>query len=243
MPASPASSSEVQRKRMRDSIAQGLDEVRQRMAAACERAGRGAEEVRLVAVSKTFPAQDIRQAIEAGQECFGESRLQEAQPKLEELSGHLDWHFIGRVQRNKVRKILPLFPTIHGIDSLKLAQHTDRVAGELGLKPGVFLQVNIGREESKGGFDPDEIESLAPTLAGFAHLSILGLMCIPPAGPDPEAARPWFVEMRELKEKVTPDFASEFTHLSMGMSGDYEVAIEEGATLVRVGSAIFGGRG
>ena len=227
---------------MAGSISQRLDEIRQRMASACERSGRDPQSVRLVAVSKTFPAEAVIEASEAGQDCFGESRLQEAQPKLEQLPAGFDWHFIGRVQRNKVRKILPLFGTVHGIDSMKLAEHTDRVAGEMGLRPKVFLQVNIGREESKGGFDPDEIETLAPTLAGLSHLTILGLMCIPPAGPDAESARPWFVAMRELKERLAPGFNGDFTHLSMGMSGDYEVAIEEGATLVRVGSAIFGGR-
>ncbi len=228
---------------MSGSISQSLSEVRHCMAAACERSGRSAESVRLIAVSKTFPAEAVLEAHEEGQDCFGESRLQEAQPKLEQLPEDLDWHFIGRVQRNKVRKILPLFATVHGIDSMKLAEHTDRVAGELGLRAKVFLQINIGREESKGGFDPDEIEAMASSLAGLGHLSIQGLMCIPPAGPDPESARQWFIRMRELKDCVADRFGDEFAHLSMGMSGDYEVAIEEGATMVRVGSAIFGGRG
>ena len=213
------------------------------MASACERARRDPSSVRLVAVSKTFPAEAVVEAIEADQSCFGESRLQEAQPKVEQLPDGLDWHFIGRVQRNKVRKILPLFPTIHGIDSMKLAEHTDRVAAELGLRVNVFLQINIGREESKGGFDPDEIQDQVEVLSGLSHLTIRGLMCIPPAGPDAESARGWFVRMRGLQERIADGFGDEFNELSMGMSGDYEVAIEEGATLVRVGSAIFGGRG
>ena len=227
---------------MSGSIAQSLMEVRQRIANACERSGRAADSVQLVAVSKTFPAEAVQAAHEAGQNCFGESRLQEAQPKVEQLPDNFDWHFIGRVQRNKVRKILPLFGTIHGIDSLKLAEHTDRIAGELGLRPGVFLQVNIGGEESKGGFDPDQIEGESEALVRLSHLRILGLMSIPPAGPDSESARPWFIQMRELKERLDPAMDADFTELSMGMSGDYEVAIEEGATMVRVGSAIFGGR-
>lgn len=224
------------------SIAKGLDEVLERMASACARVGRDPDSVRLVAVSKTFPAQAVFEAIESGQTCFGESRLQEAQPKIEKITKDVDWHFIGRVQRNKVRKILPLFGTIHGIDSMKLAEHTDRVAGELGLKPKVFLQVNIGREESKGGFDPDEIIEESSGLAGMEHLRVLGLMCIPPIGADAEAAREWFIRLRELQHQLAPRFGDDFTELSMGMSGDYEVAIEEGATMVRVGSAIFGSR-
>lgn len=225
-------------------IAERLDGVRERIALACERAGRQPDEVKLVAVSKTFPAQDILQAAESGQHSFGESRLQEAQPKLEELPAAMnyDWHFIGRVQRNKVRKLLPLFRTIHGIDSMKLAVHVDRVAEELGLKPQVFLQVNIGREDSKGGFDPDQMKDEAAKLSQLGSLRILGLMCIPPKVSDPEAARTWFVQMRELRQQLAPGFGPEFKQLSMGMSSDYEVAIEEGASVVRVGSAIFGGR-
>ncbi|MDX1680186.1 MAG: YggS family pyridoxal phosphate-dependent enzyme [Akkermansiaceae bacterium] len=226
---------------MENGIGQRLEEVRQRIAQACERSSRLPEDVRLVCVSKTFPAEDIQQAIDAGQLCFGESRLQEAQPKVEALQQGLDWHFIGRVQRNKVRKILPLFGTIHGIDSMKLAHYTDRIAGELGLRPKVFLQVNIGCEESKGGFDPAELPELVGKLAGLDHLEILGLMCIPPNEDDISAVRSWFVQMRQLRDSLAAP-GLELAQLSMGMSGDYEIAIEEGATQVRVGSGIFGSR-
>lgn len=224
------------------SIPHRLREVRQRMAAACNRAGRDEKSVKLVAVSKTFPAKDVMHAVQAGQACYGESRLQEAEPKLEALPKDLDWHFIGRVQRNKVRKILLLFGTIHGIDSIKLAHHTDRIAGELAIRPAVYLQVNIGGEESKGGFDVGQIQELAAELSQLGNLRILGLMCIPPVEQDQQAARGWFVRLRELQEKIAPEFGPEFDQLSMGMSSDYELAIEEGATVVRVGSAIFGGR-
>ncbi len=227
---------------MSNSIVQRLSEVRQRIVAACQRAGRDPDTVRLIAVSKTFPAEAVLQAIVAGHYRFGESRLQEAQAKLEQLPADLSWHFIGRVQRNKVRKILPLFGTIHGIDSLKLAEHTDRVAAEMGLRPKVFLQVNIGREGSKGGFDPEQIGCEVDALIALNQIDIQGLMCIPPIEPDEQAARKWFIRLRELQQVLTPHFGAGFSQLSMGMSGDYEVAIEEGATVVRVGSAIFGGR-
>lgn len=227
---------------MSNSIVQRLSEVRQRIVAACQRAGRDPDTVRLIAVSKTFPAEAVLQAIVAGHYRFGESRLQEAQAKLEQLPADLSWHFIGRVQRNKVRKILPLFGTIHGIDSLKLSEHTDRVAAEMGLRPKVFLQVNIGREGSKGGFDPEQIGCEVDALIALNQIDIQGLMCIPPIEPDEQAARKWFIRLRELQQVLTPHFGAGFSQLSMGMSGDYEVAIEEGATVVRVGSAIFGGR-
>jgi len=228
---------------MPGSIARQLAEVRERMREACVRSGRSPESVELIAVSKTFPATDVLEARQAGQVCFGESRLQEAEPKLAALPQGLDWHFIGRVQRNKVRRILQLFATVHGIDSAKLAHHTDRIAAELGLKPSVFLQVNIGREESKGGFDPEAIEGEMEALLSLGNLRIRGLMCIPPIEAAAEDSRPWFVALRNLRDRLTSRFGVGLEDLSMGMSGDYEVAIEEGATFVRVGSAIFGRRG
>lgn len=224
------------------SIPKQLEAVRNRLIQACERAGRDPKSVGLIAVSKTFPAAAIREAMEAGQSSFGESRLQEAEPKLAELPRELNWHFIGRVQRNKVRKILPLFGTIHGIDSAKLAHHMDRIAGELDLQPTGYLQVNLGGEQSKGGFAPDELEQHVEELFGLQHVRIRGLMCIPPFEEEQEAVRRWFVELRTLRDQLCSRIGIELPELSMGMSGDYEVAIEEGATQVRVGSAIFGGR-
>lgn len=223
-------------------IARNLREIHDRINAACLRAGRESSTVQLVAVSKTFPAALIKEAADAGQKVFGESRQQEAEPKIAVLPGSLDWHFIGRVQSNKVRKILPMFGTIHAIDSLKLARYTAGVAGDLGLFPKVFLQVNVGGEASKGGFGPDELEREIDDLLAVERLEIQGLMTIPPPGEDGGASRRWFVQLRELRDAMERKTGVRLPSLSMGMSGDYEVAIEEGATHVRVGSAIFGGR-
>ncbi len=223
-------------------IAENLLEVSGRVSAACMLAGREAGSVELVAVSKTFPVEAVRDAFEAGHFHFGESRIQEAEPKIAALPGSLHWHFIGRVQRNKVRKLLQNFEVIHAIDSLRLAAYTDEIARELGLFPKVFLQVNIGEEATKGGFSVDALRAEMETLLGLGRLEIMGLMCIPPVGPDAESARPWFAALRELRDSLEVDFQVKLPALSMGMSGDYEVAIEEGATHVRVGSAIFGKR-
>ncbi|MFN6017611.1 MAG: YggS family pyridoxal phosphate-dependent enzyme [Verrucomicrobiota bacterium] len=225
-----------------EGIATNLAEVRRRMEAACRRAGREPTDVELVAVSKTFPVSDIAEAVKAGQLVFGESRLQEAEPKIDALPASLTWHFIGGVQRNKVRKILQKFGVIHAIDSLRLAEYVNGIAGELGRAAEVFLQVNVGGEASKGGFELAVLREEIGKLCALEHLRIRGLMCIPPAGPDAESARRWFVSLRELRDELQTISGRQFPQLSMGMSGDYEVAIEEGATHVRVGSLIFGHR-
>ncbi|MBU6170477.1 MAG: YggS family pyridoxal phosphate-dependent enzyme [Verrucomicrobia bacterium] len=225
-----------------EGIATNFAEVRQRMEAACRRVGREPSDVELVAVSKTFPVSDIAEAVKAGQLVFGESRLQEAEPKIDALPASLCWHFIGSVQRNKVRKILQKFAVIHAIDSLRLAEYVNGIACELGNAAEVFLQVNVGGEASKGGFEAAVLRQEIGKLCALEHLRILGLMCIPPAGPDAESARRWFVSLRELRDELQTISGRQFSKLSMGMSGDYEVAIEEGATHVRVGSLIFGHR-
>ena len=225
-----------------DCIATNLAEVRQRMEAACRRVGRKPQSVVLIAVSKTFPVSDIAEAVKAGQQVFGESRLQEAEAKIDALPASLSWHFIGGVQRNKVRKILQKFGVIHAIDSLRLAEYVNGIAGELGHASEIFLQVNIGGEASKGGFEPEVLRQEIGKLGALEHLRIRGLMCIPPAGPDAESARRWFVSLRDLRDELEAISGRQFPQLSMGMSGDYEVAIEEGATHVRVGSLIFGHR-
>jgi pyridoxal phosphate enzyme (YggS family) len=212
------------------------------MEAACRRVGRKPQSVVLIAVSKTFPVSDIAEAVKAGQQVFGESRLQEAEAKIDALPASLSWHFIGGVQRNKVRKILQKFGVIHAIDSLRLAEYVNGIAGELGHASEIFLQVNIGGEASKGGFEPEVLRQEIGKLGAFEHLRIRGLMCIPPAGPDAESARRWFVSLRDLRDELEAISGRQFPQLSMGMSGDYEVAIEEGATHVRVGSLIFGHR-
>lgn len=223
-------------------VAENLLAVRRRIQATCLRVGRDPSEVQLIAVSKTFPVDSVRDAMEAGQVEFGESRLQEAEPKIECLPGSLKWHFIGRVQRNKVRKLLPHFGWIHGVDSVKLAEYTNEVARELGLFPKVFLQVNVGGEASKGGFEVDALCAEFDAILSLDRLEVMGLMCIPPPGPDEASSRPWFVRLRELRDTLETDFGVMLPALSMGMSDDFEVAIEEGATHVRVGSAIFGKR-
>ncbi len=223
-------------------ISDSLSAISKRIGSACRDAGRDRSSVRLVAVSKTFPAEAVREAIASGQQDFGESRVQEAEPKIAAVGGSPHWHFIGRVQRNKVRRILPLFGTIHAVDSLKLASYCDRTAGELGLRPRIFLQVNPADEESKGGFAPEELAVHFAVLRDLPDLEIIGLMCIPPAVEDPEDSRKWFRALRLLRDKLERDHDCRLPALSMGMSGDFEIAIAEGATHVRVGTAIFGGR-
>ncbi len=223
-------------------IALQLAEIRQRISDACKSSGRPPGSVELIAVSKTFPAEAVAEAFAAGQVVFGESRLQEAESKVAVLPKDIRWHFIGRVQRNKVRRILPLFEAVHGIDSTRLAQHVDAVAAEFGMKPRVFLQINIGEEPSKGGFSPEEIDSEMEGLCGLRHLDWQGLMCIPPPAEDADVARRWYASLRELRDRLSSRFALPLPCLSMGMSGDFEAAILEGATHVRVGSAIFGSR-
>lgn len=223
-------------------VAQRLEVIRARMADACLVSGRSAGEAGLLAVSKTFPAAAVAEAMAAGQVDFGESRQQEGARKIAELPDAIRWHFIGKLQRNKVRKVLADFSCLHSIDSLKLAEHTDRIAGELGLRPAVFLEINLAGEDAKSGFSVDQLRCEMAALVELRNLELRGLMAIPPAVDDPELTRPWFVMTRELRDDLERDSGKPLPGLSMGMSGDYEVAIEEGATMVRVGSAIFGGR-
>lgn len=222
-----------------EEIAARLAEIRGRCEAAARRSGRAPDAAEVMVVSKTFAAGVVRQAVDAGQVLFGENKVQEAEEKIPSLPAGLRWHLIGHLQRNKVRKALPLFDAIHGLDSLRLARHLDKVAGELGVRPRVYLQVNIGEEESKHGFRAGEAAGVLEDLAGLGHLELEGLMCIPPAGPD---ARRWFAALRELRDDLELRGARRLPGLSMGMSHDYEEAIEEGATVVRVGSAVFGAR-
>lgn len=224
------------------SVAENLEAVLGRMGEACRRAGREPGKVELIAVSKTFPAEAVQEAYEAGQRLFGESRQQEAAPKIDALPADIRWHFIGGVQRNKVRKILPAFDAVHAIDSLRLAACVSQVAGELGRKARVFLEVNLAGEASKGGFDRDALRRGFDELRELPNVEWLGLMTIPPADREGEEARPFFATLRDLRDVLRQDSGLELPHLSMGMSGDYEAAILEGATLVRVGSAIFGKR-
>lgn len=226
-----------------DEIADRFAAVREKVAAAAATAGRSPDEIELVAVSKTHPPETIRRAVdEAGQVLFGESRLQEARVKQPLLPGRLHWHFIGHLQKNKIRAALPHFELFHGIDSLETARQFQRIAGEEGLRPAVLLEVNLAAEASKFGFPAAGLEAQLEELMGFDRLAIEGLMCIPPPGPTPEHSRAYFAELRELRDGLQLSARIGLPRLSMGMSNDYEVAVQEGATLVRVGTALFGER-
>ncbi len=219
-----------------------LAAVHERIAAATARAGRAPGSVELIAVTKTFPAEVVRAAWEAGQSLFGENRVQEAAAKIPDLPGGARWHLIGHLQKNKVRRALPLFELLHSIDSRDLAEAVDRIAAEEGLFPRVLLEVNVAGEASKFGFAPDALERELDALLALPRLQIEGLMTIAPFADDPELARPHFRALRALRDRLAARTGLPFGTLSMGMSGDFEIAVEEGATLVRVGSAIFGSR-
>jgi pyridoxal phosphate enzyme (YggS family) len=221
-------------------VAERLSELRDRIAAACAAAGRRTGEVELLAVTKTFPASAVQEAYDAGHRLFGESRQQEASPKIAVLPRDIHWHFIGSLQRNKARKVLGEFDAIHSVDSLRLAEHVDRVAAEEGKRPEIYLEVNVAGEESKGGFSPEELIESSQQLAAFKDVEIRGLMSIPPD--DLAQARRWFAATRELRDRLRAASGLLLPGLSMGMSGDFEQAILEGSTMVRVGSAIFGHR-
>jgi pyridoxal phosphate enzyme (YggS family) len=224
------------------SIADNLDRVREQITQAATKSGRSADDVDLVAITKTHPAEKVREALEAGQTLFGESRVQEARAKIPELPSNLHWHFVGHLQKNKIRHALPLFEMFQGIDSLELAQDLNRIAEEEGLHPRVLIEVNMAGEGSKFGFAPDKVRNQMEELLALPRLSVLGLMIIPPLTEEPEASRKYFVQLRELRDRLQTQFRVDLAQLSMGMTQDFPIAVEEGATLVRVGTAIFGER-
>ena len=225
-----------------NSVSQNLERVREQIAHAAAKAGRIVEDVELVAITKTHPAEKAREAIEAGQTLFGESRVQEARAKIPELPSNLRWHFVGHLQKNKIRHALPLFEMIHSVHSLSLAQDINRVANEEGLHPRVLLEINMAGEGSKFGFSSERLRDEMEELLALPRLSILGLMTIPPLAEEAEESRKYFVQLRELRDRLQTEFRVDLAQLSMGMTQDFPVAIEEGATLVRVGTAIFGER-
>lgn len=223
-------------------IAENVEHVREKIAEAAAKSGRLIHEIELVAISKTHSVERIREAIEAGQTLFGESRVQEARVKIAELPSNLRWHFVGHLQKNKIRHALPLFELFHGVDSFALAQDMNRIAEDEGMHPAVLLEVNVAGEGSKFGFKPDAMSAEIESLLALPRLSIEGLMCIPPLTEKPEASRKYFVQLRELRDSLENEFSVKFAQLSMGMTQDFWIAVEEGATLVRVGTAIFGER-
>jgi len=231
---------------MAHDLAENLAKVRERIAAACARAGRKPEDVRLIAISKTFPPERIRQAYEAGLRDFGENRVQEAaakRPALSDLTA--TWHLVGHLQSNKAKPARELFHWIHSVDSLRLAEKLDKVAQCRGERLPVLIEVNLGGEAAKAGAESSAVGELAEALSRLETLDVRGLMVIPPFLEEPEMVRPYFRRLRELaKEVAARDLPNvSMQELSMGMSHDFEVAIEEGATMVRIGTAIFGPRG
>jgi len=224
------------------SIAENLERVREQISQAVAKSGRSSDDVELVVITKTHPAELVREAIEAGQILFGESRVQEARVKISELPSNIHWHFVGHLQKNKVRQALPLFELLQSVDSLALAEDINRIAEEAGMHPRVLLEVNVAGEGSKFGFAPDKLREQIDELLALPRLSILGLMTIPPLAEEAEASRKYFVQLRELRDRLQTEFRVDLAQLSMGMTQDFLVAVEEGATLVRVGTAIFGER-
>jgi pyridoxal phosphate enzyme (YggS family) len=219
-----------------------LDKISDRIAKAAQRAERDPAEVRLIPVSKTHPVPVLREALAAGVTCFGENKVQEAEDKIEELGreGLVEWHLIGHLQANKARKAVKLFDVIHSLDSLELAERLERICEEEGRESlEVLVQADLAGEETKSGISESELPALVKFLQGCTHLKFTGLMIVPPYLENAEDVRPYFRRLRELRDEI---FGGNGGELSMGMTHDFEIAIAEGATMIRVGTAIFGER-
>ncbi|MBC8316377.1 MAG: YggS family pyridoxal phosphate-dependent enzyme [Desulfobulbaceae bacterium] len=228
-----------------EDINSNLESLYKKIAAAALRVHRNPQDIRLVAVSKRMPAHFVKTALACGQKIFGENYLQDAQKKIEEIGPGPEWHFIGHIQSNKAKNVVSLFDMIHTVDREKLARAINSHAGKIGKKTSVLVQVNVGKEEQKAGVLPEQTEELLKKLQQFDCLLVKGLMTMPPYRNNPEDVRPYFRALREIAEQYTPKgyfHQPDKVELSMGMSHDFEVAIEEGATLIRVGTAIFGPR-
>ena len=225
-------------------FAERLKTVEEKIEQACERSGRARSEVTLIAVSKTNPAEAVREAFDAGQRDFGENKAQEMVAKKEACPEEIRWHFIGNLQKNKVKYVVGNAVMIHSVSSVPLAEEIEKCAAKKGVKVSVLAEVNIADEETKHGIGREDAVELAKAIGELPHLSLEGLMCIAPPVEDPEENRPYFAAMRALRDEINalglPGV--QLRELSMGMSGDYEVAVEEGATFVRVGTALFGAR-
>lgn len=219
-----------------------IDEIRQRIAAACERAGRDAGEVRLIGVTKKVTPELVTEGFECGLGIMGENRIQEAKQKMTLCPGGIEWHMIGHLQSNKVKDAVRMFRMIHSVDSLRLLECVDRESGNAGVTMPVCLEVNVSGESSKFGLPPDELAGVLKAGTKLMNVDIVGLMTMPPFTEDPEGARPYFRKLGELRDSSRQSTGFDLGELSMGMSNDFEVAIEEGSTMVRVGSSIFGGR-
>ena len=229
---------------MTTSVADNIAEIRQRMAAAAARAGRDPESIRLMAVSKTVEPERVRQAIAAGITLLGENYVQEAREKIPQIGLGVEWHMIGHLQTNKAKYVVTLFDWIHSVDRLELAQELDKRAGQNGRRLNVLIEVNVSGEASKSGAEPAQVLELAGQMAALPNLSVRGLMTMPPYSDEPETSRPYFQSLRKLRDEIkTASIPNvRMDELSMGMTDDFAVAIEEGATIIRVGRAIFGAR-
>jgi pyridoxal phosphate enzyme (YggS family) len=225
----------------RDRIAQNLSAVQERVAKAAEHSGRSSEDVLVVTVSKTWPAHIVQAAVDAGALTLGENRVQEAQDKVPQVQGSPTWHLIGHLQRNKAKLAVSLFDTIQSVDSIRLAREIGKHAVNAGKELSIHLQVNTSGEASKSGVEPDDLEALVDGVSGIEGVRVEGLMTIAAHSDDEAAVRQCFITLRYLRDRVVQREPG-VCHLSMGMSGDFEMAIEEGATVVRVGSAVFGNR-
>lgn len=223
-------------------LAGNLESITQRMHAACARAGRDPASVTLLAVAKGQPPQRVREAADLGLTLFGENKVQEAKIKIGQCPGKLRWHMIGHLQSNKCRDAVHFFQMIQSVDSLELAMELDRCAQKAAKTVPILLEVNVAGESSKYGFRPEALLAELAQINQLRRLEIQGLMTVPPWTPEPEKVRPCFQQLRSLKEQCEGILGAPLPELSMGMSGDFEVAIEEGATMVRIGTALFGAR-
>jgi pyridoxal phosphate enzyme (YggS family) len=229
-----------------NTIALNIQSLRKRIANIAGACGRSPEEIMLLAISKTFPKEAISRAVQAGIRQFGENRIQEAESKIPSFPEEpkLEWHLVGHLQSNKARRASELFDVVHSLDSVKLAARLNQACVDTGKILSVLLQIDLGEEESKFGVHPAQIREIVEAVSKFANIRLDGLMTIPPFFEDPEFVRPYFVKLRKLKERLESEQPGCLgrQHLSMGMSHDFEIAIQEGATIVRIGTAIFGSR-
>ncbi|MBN1270167.1 MAG: YggS family pyridoxal phosphate-dependent enzyme [Kiritimatiellae bacterium] len=227
---------------MSESFQERLDVVNRRIAAACARSGRDPSEVKLVAVSKTHGPDAIREAADCGLTVFGESKVQEAEAKIPLCPGHVTWHLVGHLQRNKIRRAIPFFDTIHSIDSVRLLEALNAALDEAGRTMRVLLEINVSGEAAKFGLRPEDLPAVLEAAPRCPRVDVVGLMTMPPWCEEPERARTFFRQLRELRERCRGEWGFPMSELSMGMSHDFEVAIEEGATWIRIGTDLFGSR-
>ncbi len=226
------------------SIAENIKRIRENIAESAQRVNRDPSDIKLMGVTKTVDDQRIADAIQAGLGIIGENYVQEGKRKIEKMGKTVEWHMIGHLQTNKAKDVVRLFDMIHSVDRLKLAQELDKRAGAAGIRMKILVEVNVSGEDSKSGVARDDAVALIREISALENISLQGLMTMPPWFDDPEDARPYFAALRELRDRIVKEGIphSEMNELSMGMSQDYRVAVEEGATIVRIGTAIFGER-